>query len=850
MDDINISSQGQQTNWNVTTNEAEGAKATVNVAKGATTQDSLNQAEGTQGAPKTYQQLPGAPALETPSENGVPFKPMTMSEASQMFNTSETPEQLLNNFVKGGLAEAILSGELSDSDAAKAFTQYANPARSKSSVNPQVKVKFDEVVNQAKQQVEQLTKQAPNQSTAQSQAAQQLQDTANQTYENAFKAAVKQAVAQMGLPEDEAQQLVAKTMFAHAHPEAATGTSGDLANQLEKQVGEQVKQELGLSEDWQFSADSSSFDAKLAKDYNSAYNAVISGDFSKIQSSPDLVKTLQNMTPQQLAQLKNAHYNPGSSVTGNLRDVNAQLESMILGSLISEYGFPDGWKPAVDNSGQNAIIKGAYRAAFAQQVSNYAKNQNPPLTQDQIDQIMEAFDNPEVASPEMTALVSKLKQAAISSIRDQYGLPSDWTAPVGATQNTMLDAFSAQVGTNAISTAQEMISNAKTLALDLPNVPMRAEILDFMKAISDALTQLQQEIYLIQNQDAIKSKDLGKAELDIQLNKLEKQKEELKKQRESGKPGMGIFNSIMKVLGPIMTVLTVIIAIFTMGAGAGLLGVAVAAAAIAYTVADQALTASGKPGVMSYVMKGLTEAIKAIIPGPSAFQTAMDMIIKTVAIIALTALIMTANPMVGMTVGIQAIGQAVMESNIIQNLVKFMGGDEMAQQITAMVLVTVATVVASIAFMVFTFFIQAELIPQQIAQTVANVAKTLIQQLTKMAQLAEKVADMILKFAKSQLLEIAQISVQLLSSGLDAAQSGIQIRSQLKQAALALEKADLEADMQMMNAMIKLLRKIIDSLTSGMPIQSEAISEISTLKTHLWSSQSQITTNIANSGAA
>ncbi|MBS4168141.1 type III secretion system translocon subunit SctE [Parachlamydia sp. AcF125] len=849
MDDINISSQGQQTNWNVATNEAEDAKATADVAKGAATQDSLNQAEGTQGAPKNYQQLPNAPALETPSENGVPFKPMNMNEASQMFNTSQTPEQLLNSLVEGGLAEAFLNGDFSDSDVAKAFTQYANPARSKSSVNPQVKTKLDEVVNQAKQQVEQLTKQTPNQSTAQSQAAQQLQDTANQTYENAFKAAVKQAVAQMGLPEEEAQQLTAKTLFAHAHPEAATQPADELASQLEKQVSEQVKQELGLSDDWQFSADSSSFDAQLASDYNAAYDAVISGDFSKIQSSPDLVKTLQNMTPQQLALLKNAHYNPGGSVAGNLRDVNAQLESMILGNLINEYGFPAGWKPAVDNSSQNAIIKGAYRAAFAQQVSNYSKNQNPPLTQDQIDQIMEDFDNPEVASPEMKALISKLKQAAISSISDQYGLSSDWAAPVGATQNAMLDAFSAKVGINAINTAHEMVSNVKTLALDLPNVPMRAEVLDFMKAISDALTQLQQQIYLIQNLDAIKSKDLGKAELDIQLNKLEKQKEEMKKQRESAKPGLGFLNVLMKIFAPIMAIVSVIIAVFTMGAG-GMLGLAIAAAALAYTVADQVLTSSGKPGVMSYVMKALTELIKAIIPGPSALRTALDMIIKAVVIIALAALMMTANPMVGMTIGIQAIGQATMESNIIQNLVKFMGGDEMAQQIAAMVLVTVATVVASIAFMIFTFFIQAELIPQQIAETVANVARTLIQQLTKMAQLAERVANMILKFANSKLMDIAQIAVQLLSNGLDAAYSGVQIRSQLKQAALALEKADLEADIQVMNAMIKLLRKIIDSLTSGMPIQSEAISEIATFKTHLWSSQSQITTNIANSGAA
>ncbi|EFB41041.1 MULTISPECIES: type III secretion system translocon subunit SctE [Parachlamydia] len=852
MNEFNISSQGQQTNWNVATNETEGAKATVNVNQGAVIQDSLNQAEGTQTA-KTYLQLPGAPALETPSGETVPFKQMTMSDATKLMSTTtQTPEEALNNFIKGGLAEAVLSGALSDTEAGQALAQYINPkANPKAGTNPKVQATLKQVVAQANQEAQQLTKQTPDQASAKAALTQQVQDQSNTTFDSAFKAAVKQAVSQMGLPKEQADQLIAKTIFAHEHPEAVTRSPDDLASQIEKQVGEQVKQEMGLPDDWQFTPETSNLDDKLATDYNSAYDAAISGDFSKIQSNPDLVKTLKNMSPQQLAQLKYAHYNPGTaSQTGNLRDVNAQLESMILGSLINEYGFPPGWKPAVDNSAQNATIKGAYRAAFAQQVSNYAKSQTPPLTQDQIDQIMEAFDNPEVASPQMKALIGQLQQSAISSIRDAYGLPSDWTAPVGETENAMLDPFSAQVGTNAINLGKEMISQATTLALNLPNVPMKAEILDFMKAISDALTKLQEQIYLIQNQDASKAKELGKAELDKQLNKLAEQKKQMEDQRKSGKPGLGIFNSIMKVLGPISTVFSVVIAVLTLGAGAGLIGVAVAAAAIAYTVADQALTASGKQGVMGYAMQALTAAIKAAIPGPPALQMAMDMIIKTVAIVALTALVMTANPMVGMTVGLQAIGQATMQSNVIQNLVKLMGGDEMAQQITAMVLVTVATVVASLAFMVVTFFLQAELIPFQIAETVAKVAKTLVETLTKMASLAEKISDAILKIARMQLLDIAQIANQLLSNGLDAAHSAIEIRSQLQQAAQVLAKAELEADMQVLNAMIKLLRKIIDNLTAGMPAEAEAISEIGTLKTHIWQSQSQITTNIANAGAA
>ncbi|MBS4168109.1 hypothetical protein [Parachlamydia sp. AcF125] len=186
----------------------------------------------------------------------------------------------------------------------------------------------------------------------------------------------------------------------------------------------------------------------------------------------------------------------------------------------------------------------------------------------------------------------------LGGLNSEYGFPAGWKPAVGnSSQNAMLDAFSAKVGTNAISTAQEMISNAKTLALHLPNVPMKAEILDFMKVISNALTQLQQEIYLIQNQAAIKSKDLGKAELDIHLNKLEKQKEELKSQSRSGKPGLGVFNSIMKFLDLISTVLSIAIAIFRMGVGAGLIGIDLVAAAIAYTLVDQVLIISGKRGV-------------------------------------------------------------------------------------------------------------------------------------------------------------------------------------------------------------------------------------------------------------
>jgi hypothetical protein len=371
-----------------------------------------------------------------------------------------------------------------------------------------------------------------------------------------------------------------------------------------------------------------------------------------LAAHPELAAQLSKLTPEQKAQLQYLHYHPDAQFPNGevLKNLNGQLQSMLLASLANEFGFPAGWEPpSVKSEVQDAVIQGYYREAFFNKLSAYGKAQTPPLTDAQLAALKKAFDNPDdpSVSADTKKIIEQLKGEAIAEISPKLGLPIGWVPPVGAPAGGHLSTESATVALNGVNTAQEMLGNLETLALKLPNSPMRAMLLDFLKAISEALSQLKEQIFAMQSMDAGKAKELGKAELDTQLNKLEKQRKEMEKQKDSGKPGMAGFQKFMQAFGPCAAVIAVIMAVVTMGTMTALV-LAVAVAAIAYTVADSIVQGVTGTGVMGQVMKALTEMVAAIIPeGPG--RTAMDIIVKVVAIVVCLALLIAANPMIGIS---------------------------------------------------------------------------------------------------------------------------------------------------------------------------------------------------------
>ncbi|PJD93769.1 MAG: type III secretion protein, partial [Parachlamydia sp.] len=368
MNDFNVSSQGQTTgSWDIGLNKAQGATATdktnVGVAK-----DSLEAAEGqkSQGAISAVAEHP---VLQPPSADAQPVKQLTPQDLAQMPFTNQSPTEIFNTLFDGQLANMQLNGQLSDSEAADLRFGFNNPTSPKTVSDKAIQAQLNQIIKTVKEEVKTATKQdvEPQPDT------EGFEEKVNNDFELSFAAAVKQAVEQMNLPEDQAKALIAKTIFAHLNPADVKRSANDLASQLEKKVAEQMTEKYGLPDDYKFTPQTEKFETNLSIDYNTAFNALLKGDTSDpavkafLAAHPELAAQLSKLTPEQKAQLQYLHYHPDAQFPDGevLKNLNGQLQSMLLANMANEFGFPAGWEPpSVKSEVQDTVIQGYYREAF------------------------------------------------------------------------------------------------------------------------------------------------------------------------------------------------------------------------------------------------------------------------------------------------------------------------------------------------------------------------------------------------------------------------------------------------------------------------------------------------------
>ncbi len=76
-----------------------------------------------------------------------------------------------------------------------------------------------------------------------------------------------------------------------------------------------------------------------------------------------------------------------------------------------------------------AVILREFSTAYQQEVVRYASQQSPPLTEEEMDRLMRALENPDDPDidEETQQLAEQLGQQAEQTIRQQFHLPPTWT---------------------------------------------------------------------------------------------------------------------------------------------------------------------------------------------------------------------------------------------------------------------------------------------------------------------------------------------------------------------------------------------------------------------------------------
>lgn len=308
---------------------------------------------------------------------------------------------------------------------------------------------------------------------------------------------------------------------------------------------------------------------------NSAYEAAVSEGIS--QEAGDDLATARRLTT--------LLYYPDLGTPDEQQTIS-RIKQEALNKIKDDYGLvtlPEG-VPSPDQEGFVNMVSNNYRGNLDALIEDQS------LTVDQKAALKTYLGDPSAPGiPEdIKTLASQLKQQALLSVQQEYGLPISWT-PVGP------DLWvGSRIGLDALNYLQSMNNIVvRTVATFPADSSARIVLTNFLKVIGQAISALQQQLFQMQNADVEKSREAGKGSLDAQQTKIDLHKEALDKevaqQREIAekKAKADKLGGIMKIVGPIILAVSIVATLASLGT-LGPAAIAVSATLLAMTIAEQA----------------------------------------------------------------------------------------------------------------------------------------------------------------------------------------------------------------------------------------------------------------------
>lgn len=481
---------------------------------------------------------------------------------------------------------------------------------------------------------------------------------------------------------------------------------------------------------------------------------------------------------------------PTNSAQSALQSKFDGLYKETLTEFRTENGLPEQWTPETQTAAGQAWADGVWRGEFIKELNAL------PIPADMKSQILAALANPEGTDPIISAMLGSLVEQTTANVIQSLGLPATWT-PQAKTVDPNVPAASLLMARAGISNLQGIYdAGVQALAAMPPGDPNRALLIDYLKKIGDALSKLQEMMYIVESSSAKVSKTLGLAVQDMQQNKIDeaaKQAEEARKQKDSkgykkahdeGK------QTFMKIFGPIMAVIMAILAVMT--GNPALMAVAI------FMLANSLSQAFGGPDLMQKVFElvgKLVEAVGKALGLPESAISALSMMVKIMLIVAVVVVCLATGggSMVGSMILMQFIMDAVMKSDLILDGMKISDPDPdpeeiakvtMAVMITMMVVMMVIMIVQMIVMTVLTggagaapaagmmaaIGAQIGAAAARVGQAIATFVNALCeasQIIAKIVEAIQKVVEMVIKLMQ-KLMEIIQ---KVMSTVKDIAQS-------------------------------------------------------------------------------
>ena len=693
------------------------------------------------------------------------------------------------------------------------------------------------------------------------------------------------------LPPNVADQLT----FAQYVPGGATNLSPQLQAQLQninQQVQQSIAQNFGFSNNWPgLPTDSTDFLNQLGLETSNHFDNAVNEEVKK--------GTISESDARGLTAMENG-LAKGSPALQNLFNT---IQQQVIAQLQAKYHFDPGFQPQPEVLFYNNVVNGEFAQNYQKNVAKYTgtataeqqellkqytANPNDPSIPTSIKQLaqriaadqrllLQAFPDPDNSSlpDDLKSIAKQLMTESKDMVIAARGLDLTWQPTMTSLYPSGLDPKVINQGLIGIAYVREISENAEKVVNRMQNSLEKGVFIDYLRTIGDALNKMEDCIYAMQASQSNMSKVMNQAKLVSQLDNLAKQQKSIK-QAEDKEKKMASLGPLGKIFEWIIKIIMIIITLPIPGANA----------AVMFYVADSAH--SEMTGQKSLVDQMFTVIAKSL---PTAAASIVNFLL------AAAASVMTANPLLGM----QLLGT---DSQFIQLAVQAGGGSKEDQQLAGMIFNLTLQLAAIIVLTIVTGGAGAEAMLGEVAevtaevteettQTTLGVTKELIeggemagklsgessevvQGTTKAGNLASKSLEEETDVTSETFIEEQQNEVDTIGEKVDVApekdpalqsisntqkairfatdiivtsltisQSGIQLNNNILLSQMDIIKGEAKAFQEKVEALIAVMKKVVDMLLQLLQKGSSDIASINNLQGKKWSDASQILSQIA-----
>lgn len=692
------------------------------------------------GTPQLAQPQDPSPVYSTDPKTGLPVLNANLSNQPIIKPQNEKDISFGNNF-NNLLNQAATDQNLSSEDTALIRYAYYHPD---SDIVPQnLKELAKTLISQATNQVQQEYEDPSFQSQPD---VASFDNNVNDLYQQDFNAALKNYAEKNGLSSDD----VAKLIYAQDHPDAPVDPKlAAILKEVNTEVLGDLHQEYGLPSSLEFKPDTAFFDAQINENFGANFDSLLSA-----------YADANGLSAGDQETIKFAFMHPEADIPAkdglDYKQVASELGAQASAQTSKADGLPVGVSPSPPTKTYDQMLTGGYifnardaMAADSGMSSLSADDQNTVflLVTGQLD-----MNDPSIPDA-LKSKASAIKKAALAKLQAQYGIPNGQFTPDPASMAGATLAVPANLKTmdGILSTQGKMLKGLTDTLNKMPESPNKANYANYLKAIADAMADLRNVLYLVQQKDSNLSQEMSKWSLDSSQNRNAlsnaQRDENLKKMRDHPKPKGGVLGAIMKFFQKLGPVFGAIMAFAMMGP-----------VGLALSVLDTKL------GIFAKMINGLADVIGNLIHN----ERIKEGIKTAIKVMTMATFFMAMGPMAG--AAIVTFGpQMIAESGVCENIVASCGGSpDLAKKIGMYMSMAIGAAIALSTMLVpipgpnlAAISAGAVSVLRQVAQAVETVSELAANMIRQLASLIEKLPTAI-ESLQSQISEIANTVQQFI----------------------------------------------------------------------------------------